>query len=78
MKATTKDLRDHSKELLSAVSRGEEVIITFRGKAQAKLVPLDDNGKKEKDKKLFGMWKENTLIETNVDEHVRKLRKGRY
>ena len=32
MKATAKDLRFNSKELLDTVNRGEEVIITFRGK----------------------------------------------
>ena len=43
MKATAKDLRFHSKEILDTVSRGEEVIITFRGKPRAKLVPVNDN-----------------------------------
>ncbi|MDO9163178.1 MAG: type II toxin-antitoxin system prevent-host-death family antitoxin [Methylococcaceae bacterium] len=38
MKATAKDLRMHSKELLDVVSRGEDVVITFRGKPCANLV----------------------------------------
>jgi len=46
MKATAKDLRFHSKELIETVNRGEEVVITFRGKPCAKLVPFED--KKEK------------------------------
>ncbi len=78
MKATAKDLRFHSKELLDSVSRGEEVIITFRGKPQARIVPYDSdmNEKDEKKPALFGIWKDNT--ETgNVDQYVRKLRKGR-
>ena len=40
MKATVKDLRFHSKELIETVNRGEEVVITFRGKPCAKLVPF--------------------------------------
>ena len=32
MKATTKDMRFSPKRLLDAASRGEEVIITYRGK----------------------------------------------
>ena len=40
MMATTKDLRFHSKELLESVERGEEVIITYRGKPNAKLIPI--------------------------------------
>jgi prevent-host-death family protein len=39
MKATAKDLRFNSKGLLDTVNRGEEVVITFRGKPCAKLIP---------------------------------------
>ncbi len=78
MKATAKDLRFHSKELLSTVNRGEEVIITYRGKPCAKLVPYDEF---EKDKNiksnLFGMWKDNDIID-DVDSYVRDIRKGRF
>jgi prevent-host-death family protein len=79
MKATAKDLRFHSKELLNTVNRGEEVIITYRGKPCAKLVPYDEFKKKDKKLKtnLFGMWKDNDGIE-DVDNYVRDLRKGRF
>lgn len=77
MKATAKDLRFHSKELLETVDQGEEVIITYRGKARAKLVPINKRGPASKDKNaLFGMWKDYDST-TNVDEYVRNLRKGR-
>ena len=77
MKATAKDLRFHSKELINTVNRGEEVIITFRGKPCAKLVPfMAEKGKKNKSE-LFGMWKDYKSIE-NVDEYVRDIRKGRF
>ncbi len=76
MEATAKDLRFYSKELLSAVSRGEEVIITYRGKPCAKLVPYDER-KSDKKNNLFGMWKDNDLVK-DVDIHVRNLRKGRF
>ncbi|MEA2103370.1 MAG: type II toxin-antitoxin system prevent-host-death family antitoxin [Candidatus Cloacimonadota bacterium] len=79
MKATAKDLRFHSKELINSVNRGEEVVITYRGKPCAKLVPYEElkNKNKKKKNELFGMWKDNDMIE-NVDEHVRNLRKGRF
>jgi len=77
MKATAKDLRFHSKELIDSVNRGEEVVITFRGKPCAKLVPYEDLKNKKEKNKLFGMWKDNGMIE-NVNEHVRNLRKGRF
>ncbi len=37
--ATVRDLRNHYTSLLSWISAGEEVIITQRGKAIARLVP---------------------------------------
>ncbi len=77
MKATAKDLRFHSKELIDSVSRGEEVVITFRGKPCAKLVPYQDIKKQTGKNELFGIWKDNDITQ-NVDEYVRILRKGRF
>ena len=77
MKATAKDLRFHSKELLDTVTRGEEVIITFRGKPCAKLVPYGDSQEEVRKNDLFGIWKDNDNFQ-NVTEYVRVLRKGRY
>jgi len=76
MKATAKDLRFQSRELLNTVSRGEEVIITYRGKPCAKLVPYQNEEKKNKEDELFGIWKDHEDIQ-NIDEYVRNLRKGR-
>lgn len=78
MKATAKDLRFRSKELLGTVSRGEEVIITYRGKPCAKLVPYDETKNKKIFKgKLFGIWKDNEAVK-NVGEYIRELRKDRF
>ena len=78
MKATAKDLRFHSRELLDSVSRGEEVLITYRGKPCAKLVPIEGNNKKIKGKnKLFGIWQDYAETE-DIDSYVRELRKGRF
>jgi len=77
MRATVKDLRFHSKELIDSVSRGEEVIITFRGKPCAKLVPYQETGEKKENNELFGMWKDNDSV-GDVSEYVRNLRKGRF
>lgn len=77
MKATAKDLRFHSKELLDTVNRGEEIIITFRGKPCAKLIPYNEKKQKIEKNKLFGIWKDNDIVQ-DVDEYVRGLRKGRY
>jgi prevent-host-death family protein len=78
MQATAKDLRFHSKELLNAVSRGEEVVITYRGKPCAKLVPIGDEKKAAaQPNELFGIWKDNVQTE-DVDNYLRSMRKGRF
>ena len=77
MRATAKDLRFQSRELLNTVNRGEEVVITYRGKPCAKLVPYHKERKKIKKDELFGIWKEHEDIQ-NVEEYVRNLRKGRF
>ncbi len=76
MKATAKDLRFHSKELLNTVNRGEEVIITYRGKPCARLVPYEDP-KPDAKSDLFGMWQDKDPVK-DVDQYVRDLRKGRF
>ncbi len=78
MRATAKDLRFHTKELLETVERGEEVIITFHGKPQAKLVPIPGNKDETgEENQFFGIWKDNEAVQ-KVGDYVRDLRKGRY
>ncbi|CAK8722130.1 Antitoxin [Candidatus Electronema halotolerans] len=76
MQATSKDLRFHTKKILDAARRGEEVVITFHGKPYAKIVPLDEQATKDKQNEFCGMWK-NREDMNDVEEYVRKLRKGR-
>ena len=78
MNSTAKELRFHTKELLESVSRGEEVIITFRGKPCAKLTPLKKPAKNgEKSNDLFGIWKDRSDLD-DVNSYVRQIRKGRF
>ncbi len=78
MQATAKDLRFYTKELLATVDRGEEVIITFRGKPCAKLIPIkEEETNPIQPNGLFGMWKDNTEVE-DVDKYIRTIRKGRF
>ena len=76
MKTTAKDLRFHAKELLDTATRGEEVIITYRGKPCAKLVAYDEKSEKRSEDELFGIWKDYKA-NGDVGEYVRNLRKGR-
>lgn len=78
MKATTKDLRLRTRALISATDRGEQVIITFRGKPRAKLVPLDDKSLEVLDKHnpAFGIWADRENSPT-IEEQVRQMRSPR-
>jgi prevent-host-death family protein len=80
MKATAKELRFHAKYLLDAVSRGDSVVITFRGKPCAKLVPYEDSNLAEdlrSEDSLFGIWRDREDV-ASVDDYVRDLRKNRF
>ncbi len=78
MRATAKDLRFHSTELLNTVKRGEEVIITYRGKPCAKLVPIEENETPSTvPKELFGIWRDIAQVE-DIDSYIRNMRRGRF
>ena len=77
MNATAKDLRTRTRALLEAVERGEEVIITYRGRPRARLVAPEAAARAEGDvAALFGIWRD--YDETmDVDAYVRLLRQSR-
>ena len=76
MRATSKDLRFHTKEILDTAIRGEEVIITYHGKACAKIIPIVSPSREGKHNEFCGMWKDRTDME-DVQDYVRNLRRGR-
>jgi len=80
METTAKDLRTHARRILEAVERGQEVTITHRGKARAKLVPVRaaKRAARAPARKLplFGIWKDRSDTK-NVAAYVERLRSGR-
>ncbi len=76
MRATSKDLRFHTKEILDAAMRGEEVTITYHGKPCARIVPIEQDTARDKENPFFGMWADRGDLE-DVTAHVRRLRKRR-
>ena len=83
MEITTKQLRIQPGRVISQVNNGQEITITYRGRACAKIVPLKskienkrDNNLEETDNELFGMWKDREDME-DVEQYVRNMRKGR-
>ncbi|MHB8744697.1 MAG: type II toxin-antitoxin system Phd/YefM family antitoxin [Sulfuricaulis sp.] len=85
MRTTAKDLRIRTKQLLDAVERGEEVVITHRGRPCAKLIPFrkpprtksTGAGEKGVRSPLFGIWKDYAPAR-NATVYVDKLREGRH
>ena len=55
--ATAKDLRQRTSTPLDTVRRGQEVVITYRGKRIAVLAPLARIVHKEFTPIAFGMWR---------------------
>lgn len=77
MEVSVKDLRTQARRLLAAVERGEDVVITFRGKARARVVPVEEPSPRAAEEELFGIWKDHPETE-DVESYVDRLRKGRH
>lgn len=79
MEASVLDLRLRSKDVMRAVARGERVLLTYRGKEVACVVPLRQPGrcgKKVADTQAFGMWAARKDM-ANPAAYVERLRKTR-
>ena len=74
MTVTAKDLRFNISMLFDLLNKGEEILITYRGKAKAKLISYTETSNQPKTDMIFGMWSDK---EQSVDEMVRNMRKGR-
>jgi antitoxin (DNA-binding transcriptional repressor) of toxin-antitoxin stability system len=74
MTVTAKDLRFNISMLFDVLSKGEDILITYRGKAKAKLISYNDVSNEEKTDSIFGMWKDQ---DADVDSMVRNMRQGR-
>ena len=79
MKATVRDLRYRTKDVLAAVDRGEVVTVLYRGREKARLMPLPagSRGADLIPGKAFGMWRGRRDL-GDVSAYVRKLRRGRF
>ncbi len=76
MEMSAKDLRTQAARLLEAVDRGMEVIITYRGKARAKVVPLEGEPEPHRPNELFGIWRDYPETE-DVQGYIDRLRERR-
>jgi len=74
MTVTAKDLRFNISMLFDILSKGEDILITYRGKAKAKLIAYNQPSSDEKTNAIFGMWQDR---EEDIDTMIRNMRKGR-
>ncbi len=80
MEATAKDLRLHSKEIIEGLKRGKEIMLTYRGKPTAMIIPFRKKLNKRKKGeiiKLFGIWKDNIKVK-DISHFIDELRGGRF
>jgi hypothetical protein len=80
MKATILDLRRQMGEVLKSLDRNEPVTIFHRGKQKGVLYPVKSATSQSgavNGHPAFGMWKKRAEL-SDVDQHVRRLRKGRH
>ena len=75
MRASARDLRFNVRELLETIARGEEVIITYRGKPRARLIPFGDEPEGEDE--LFGIWADHEASK-DINTYIQTIRKGRF
>jgi antitoxin (DNA-binding transcriptional repressor) of toxin-antitoxin stability system len=71
---TAKDLGFNISLFFEMLSRGEEILITYKGKAWAKLISCVESSDEKKSDIVFGMWADKN---GSVDEVVRNMRRGR-
>ena len=80
MKASILDLRRQMSDVLKSLEHNEPVTILHRGKKKAMLYPAGATAPQPgaaTDHPAFGMWKKRSDL-SDVDRHVRRLRKGRH
>ena len=78
MNVSTKELRIQPGRIIDQVVNGEEITVTFRGKALAKIIPISEveSDLADQENSIFGMWSSHDQNE-NVDALVREMRQGR-
>lgn len=80
MQASIVDLRYKSKEIVSALDRGESVQILYRGKPKGVISPQQSGVFKKsiKDHPFFGMSQKYSHDEQDVVDIINTLRSGRF
>lgn len=79
MEVSTKELRKYPGRILEQASRGADIVVTFRGKRVARLVPLEDStspSTADASDELCGLWAAREDM-SSVEDWVRHRRRDR-
>jgi prevent-host-death family protein len=76
MEITAKQLRAEPGKILEYIRSGHEAIITYRGKASARIIPMETEKQSKEIYSIAGLWADREDI-ADVDQYVRDMRKGR-
>jgi antitoxin (DNA-binding transcriptional repressor) of toxin-antitoxin stability system len=81
MKITVSDFRRRTPEILQLLDHQEQVILSYRGRDRAVLVPIGDDPIAERppgvlEHPAFGMWADRPDLD-DVPAYVREMRTGR-
>jgi antitoxin (DNA-binding transcriptional repressor) of toxin-antitoxin stability system len=79
MKISAKELRSQVKKVLDTIDRGEDVIVTYRGKQRARIEAIHDTSESDQkvsESPLFGIWSDYDETD-DVNRYVDNLRAGR-
>lgn len=78
MKLTLLDLRRDPEKILTALERNEPIVLSHRGKAIARIVPLEESDRcRPSEHEAFGMWADREDMK-DPSAWVAELRKGRF
>ena len=77
MRASIRELRNATKSIVSTISHGGTVMLTYHGKDCAKIIPISKSGGHKQDKEdAFGMWKDNPKV-ASVKKFIDEIRGDR-
>ncbi len=77
MAVSVKDLRYRTGQVLKSLSRGAKPVITYRGYAVARIIPLTLSERKSFSDIGFGMWKDRPDLK-DVSKWLDEQRKPRF
>lgn len=76
MTTSVTELRTSARAIWAVINRGDTVVISYRGKPYAKIVPLDLEADAAQSDSLFGVWKDNQKVDS-VEDFIRDVRRVR-